>query len=198
MGATILSVFVNGQTNGNASYVYAGDLNGDGGTSNDLLYIPRDKSEMNFQDYSVTVGGQTVTFTAQQQADAWEAYIQQDPYLSKNRGKYAERGAVFLPMVWRADLSLTQELAGNLFGERQGLQVRLDILNVTNLLNKDWGVGQILVTTQPLIARGVDSQGRPLYRLRNIGDKLLDRTFQQSATINDVYRIQLSLRYTFN
>jgi len=54
------------------------------------------------------------------------------------------------------------------------------------------------VTTQPLIARGVDSQGRPLYRLRNIGDKLLDRTFQQSATINDVYRIQLSLRYTFN
>ncbi len=198
LGATILSVFLNGQTNGNASYVYAGDLNGDGGTSNDLLYIPRDKSEMNFQDYSVTVGGQTVTFTAQQQADAWEAYIQQDPYLSKNRGKYAERGAMFLPMVWRADLSLTQEIAGDLFGGRQGLQLRLDILNLTNLLNKDWGVGQILVTTQPLIARGADSQGRPLYRLRNIGDKLLDRTFQQSATINDVYRIQLSLRYTFN
>jgi len=198
IGATTLSVFLNGQTNGNASYVYAGDLNGDGGTSNDLIYIPRDKSEMNFQDYSVNVNGQNVTFTAQQQADAWEAYIEQDLYLSKNRGKYAERGALFFPMVWRADLSLTQEIAGDLFGNRQGLQLRLDILNFTNLLNKDWGVGQIPVSTQPLIARGADSQGRPIYRLRNIGDKLIDRTFQQSATINDVYRIQLSLRYTFN
>jgi hypothetical protein len=198
IGATTLSVFLNGQTNGNASYVYAGDLNGDGGTSNDLIYIPRDRSQMNFQDYSVTVNGQNVTFTAQQQADAWEAYIEQDPYLSKNRGKYAERGALFFPMVWRADVSLTQEIAGDLFGNRQGLQLRVDILNFTNLLNKDWGVGQIPVTTQPLIARGADSQGRPIYRLRNIGDKLLDRTFQQSATINDVYRIQLSLRYTFN
>lgn len=198
IGATTLSIFLNGQTNGNASYVYAGDLNGDGGTSNDLIYIPLDKSEMNFQDYSVTVSGRSITFTAQQQADAWEAYIQQDPYLSKNRGKYAERGALFFPMVWRGDLSLTQEIAGDLFGIRQGLQLRLDILNVTNLLNKDWGVGQIPLTTQPLIARGVDSQGRPICRLRNIGDKLLDRTFQQSATINDVYRIQLSLRYAFN
>lgn len=142
IGATTLSVFLNGQTNGNASYVYAGDLNGDGGTSNDLIYIPRDKSEMNFQDYSVNVNGQNVTFTAQQQADAWEAYIEQDLYLSKNRGKYAERGALFFPMVWRADLSLTQEIAGDLFGNRQGLQLRLDILNFTNLLNKDWVLGK--------------------------------------------------------
>jgi hypothetical protein len=101
-------------------------------------------------------------------------------------------------MVWRADLSITQDIFGNLFGNRQGLQIRLDILNFTNLLNKDWGVGQIPVTTQPLIARGADSQGRAIYRLRNIGDKLIDRTFQQSATINDVYRLQLSIRYTFN
>ncbi|MCX7929376.1 MAG: carboxypeptidase regulatory-like domain-containing protein [Chlorobi bacterium] len=198
IGATTLSIFLDGRTNGNASYVFAGDLNGDGGTSNDLIYIPRDKSEMNFQDYSVTVNGQSVMFTAAQQADAWEAFIQQDPYLSKNRGKYAERGALFFPMVWRADLSITQEIAGNLFGNRQGLQIRLDILNFTNLLSKDWGVGQIPVTTQPLIARGADSQGRPVYRLRNIGDKLIDRTFQQSATISDVYRLQLSIRYTFN
>jgi hypothetical protein len=198
IGATTISLFVDGRTNGNASYVYAGDLNGDGGTSNDLIYIPRDKSEMNFQDYSVTVGGQTVTFTAAQQADAWEAYIQQDPYLSKNRGKYAERGALFFPMVWRADLSIAQDIFGNLFGNRQGLQIRLDILNFTNLLNKNWGVGQIPVSTQPLIARGADSQGRALYRLRNIGDKLISTTFQQSATINDVYRLQLSIRYLFN
>ena len=34
----------------NASYVFAGDMNGDGGSGNDLIYIPRNTSEMNFVD----------------------------------------------------------------------------------------------------------------------------------------------------
>ena len=36
------------RTIGNTSYVFAGDMNGDGGSGNDLIYIPRDQSEMNF------------------------------------------------------------------------------------------------------------------------------------------------------
>ncbi|NDE61895.1 MAG: TonB-dependent receptor, partial [Cyclobacteriaceae bacterium] len=85
-GSTSISIFWEGRTIGNASYVFGGDLNNDGGTSNDLIYIPKTKAEMNFQAY--TVSGRT--FTAAEQADAWEAYIQQDKYLSANRGKYAE------------------------------------------------------------------------------------------------------------
>ena len=49
VGATTLSFFLEGRNAGNASYTYAGDLNGDGGTANDLIYVPRDESEMNFQ-----------------------------------------------------------------------------------------------------------------------------------------------------
>ena len=41
-GATTFSFFWQGYTNGVASYTYSGDLNGDRGTGNDLLYIPRD------------------------------------------------------------------------------------------------------------------------------------------------------------
>ena len=52
-----------------------GDLNGDGGTSNDLIYIPRDKSEMNFQTFAA--GG--VTFTRAEQAQAWDQYIERTP-----------------------------------------------------------------------------------------------------------------------
>ena len=73
---------------GNASYVFAGDMNGDTASGNDLIYIPRDVSEMNFSPF--TAG--TRTFTAAEQAAAWEAYIAQDTYLSKHRGQYAERG----------------------------------------------------------------------------------------------------------
>ena len=83
---------------GNTSYIFAADTNGDGANGNDLIYIPRDTSEMNFQTF--TAGG--ITFTADQQAAAFEAYIAQDKYLSAHRGEYAQRGAVFLPLVHRA------------------------------------------------------------------------------------------------
>jgi hypothetical protein len=197
-GATTAGIFWEMRNNGSSSYTYSGDLNGDGGTSNDLIYIPRDASEMNFQTYTATVSGQPVTFTAAQQAAAWEAYIQQDDYLSANRGKYAERGAVFVPFVKRADVSLAQEIAQNFGGKRNALQVRLDFLNFGNMLNHNWGVGKRLVNTQPLISQGADGTGRALYRLRNIGSELMTRSFEPTAGLNDVYRVQMTVRYSFN
>lgn len=193
-GSTTITLFGEAYTQGNASFTYAGDLNGDGGTSNDLIYIPRDASEMYFEQY--TDGGNT--FTVADQQAAWNAFIEQDKYLSKHRGQYAQRGAVFMPMVFRADLSVIQEFYGEFIGKRNSLQVRVDILNVTNLLNKSWGVGDEFVTTQPLVFRSFDTEGKPIYRLRSIGGKLIDKTFQKRASVFDVYRIQLGVRYNFN
>ncbi len=199
-GSTTVSLFADYSTIGNASYTFSGDLNGDGGTSNDLIYIPRDVSEMNFQPF--TQG--TRTFSAAEQAAAWNAYIEQDSYLRSHRGQYAEREAVFLPMVFRTDLSVSQELFRDIGGRRNELQFRVDILNVLNLLNSDWGVGQRLVNAQPLIvptsAQGgtADAQGRAQYRLRVVNNELMTKSLEQTSLINDVYRIQFSLRYTFN
>jgi hypothetical protein len=194
-GATTISLFWEGRTFGNTSYTFGGDMNGDGGSSNDLIYIHSDISEMNFEEYTTSSG---VTFTSAGQAAAWNAYIEQDDYLSANRGNYAERGAVFLPMVFRADFSIMQEVFTELIGRRNTLQFRVDILNFGNLLNSDWGVGQRLVHNQPLIPRGVDANGQSIYRLRAIDDQLMSETFEQTANIDDVYRIQFSIRYMFN
>lgn len=193
-GATSISLFAERRTIGNTSYIFSGDLNGDGGSFNDLIYIPRNTSEMNFEQY--TASGRT--FTAAEQATAWEAYINQDPYLSEHRGEYAERGAVFFPQNLRADLRITQELFKDLGGKRNSLQLRLDILNVGNLINKDWGLSKRLVSNTPLIARGADANGAARYRLRNIGAELISKTYEQTASIFDVYRLQLGLRYNFN
>jgi hypothetical protein len=195
-GGTTVTLFWEGYSLGRASYTYSGDLNGDGGTSNDLIYIPRDASEMNFEQF--TASGRT--FTVAEQQAAWEAFIQQDEYLSANRGKYAERNGVKLPMVFRADLSIVQDVFTNISGTRNGLQFRVDFLNFSNLLNKNWGVGQRLVTAQPLIARPVDTQGRALYRLRNNGAELLTpKSLEQTADLRfDVFRIQFGFRYNFN
>jgi hypothetical protein len=107
-------------------------------------------------------------------------------------------------MVYRADLSIAQELFRDIRGRRNSIQLRADILNVGNLLNPEWGVGQRFVNPQPLIVPSssqggpVDGQGRAQYRLRSVDDELLRQSLEQTAGIGDVYRIQLGLRYTFN
>lgn len=200
VGRTTLAAFYNRQTIGNTHYLFSGDANGDGNTANDLLYIPKDASEMNFQAYTqaarvtagVTVTPARVITVADQQA-AWEAYITQDPYLSKHRGEYAERNALFLPQLSRIDLQFTQDLHGLVAGQRNSLELRLDFLNFGNFLNKNWGLSQRLVNNQPLlvstsnagavngcprIVNGVDvgntgladACGRLQYRLRNFED----------------------------
>ena len=191
-GTTNFSLFWEGRTIGNGSYVYSGDLNGDGGFSNDLIYIAANRAEMNFQTF--TSSG--VTFTAADQSTAWEAFIQQDDYLRENRGRVAERGAVVMPMLFRADFSASQTLVTLL--DKSFLEFRVDILNVGNLLNSDWGTGQAFTTTSPLVPRGNDSSGNPIYRLRNLGPNLISDSYQATAGANDVFRLQFGLRYTFN
>jgi hypothetical protein len=195
--ATSVSVVFEGYTGGQASYTFSGDANGDGGTSNDLIYIPRDQSEMNFQAYTSGSGASAVSFTAAEQAAAWESYIQQDEYLSKHRGEYAVRGAVFLPMVFRTDLSVSQDVFKNIAGRRNSLQFRVDIANFSNLLNSDWGVGQRLINAQPLTNPSADASGRMQYRLRAVNNKLMTTSLESTAGFSDVYSVMFSLRYQF-
>jgi hypothetical protein len=189
-----------------ASYTYSGDLNGDGATGNDLIYIPKNQSEMYFVPFTTTLNGTSVTYTAQQQKDAWDAYINQDPYLSKNRGKYAERNGLVFPLVARLDLSIMQEVFANFLGNKNSLQFRVDVLNIGNLINHSWGVSQSLLSGgQPLVlattAQGgpFTSGGQPQYTLKQVGGKLIDHTFIDNVDPSaDVYRIQFSMRYLFN
>lgn len=192
-GATSISAFWESRTIGNTSYIFSGDLNGDGGTANDLLYIHNNVGEMNFQAF--TAGG--VTFTPEQQAAAWDALIANDPYLSKHRGEYAVRGAVFLPLVNRLDFGITQDVFTSIGGERHRFQFRVDIINFGNMLNKNWGVAQRLVSNSPLTNPAADAQGRATYRLRAINNQLMTNTVEQTADLNDVYRVMFSLKYFF-
>jgi hypothetical protein len=197
-GATTVSLFWESRTIGNASYVFASDANGDSGNANDLLYVHRDQSEMNFVQFNSTFNGVTTIMTPAMQAAAWDAYIAQDPYLSTRRGQYAERGAVFLPFVHRADFSVSQDFAFNAGGRRHTFQFRWDVDNFTNLLNSDWGVSQRLVSNSPLTNPGVDAAtGRMTYRLRVVNGQLMSKSYEQTAGLADVYRMMFSLKYMF-
>lgn len=194
LGRTGISAFLEGRTGGNGSYVYGNDFNGDGGTSNDLMYIPKDASEIIF--LPLTASGRT--WTAAEQLTAFENFIDQDRYLRNHRGQTVERGAVFLPMVTRMDLSITQDVEQMIAGKRHAMQFRMDILNFTNMFNSDWGRSYSFTTASPLIPAGVNGAGVPQFRMRNIGTNLVSRSFQRNVGVGDVWRIQLGARYIFN
>jgi carboxypeptidase family protein len=201
VGSTSVSVYFDGRSAGNNSYRFSNDMNGDG-ASNDLIYVPRNQSEMNFLALNVGTGtcpGPTcVVYSPAQQAAAWDAFINQDRYLRNRRGGYAERNAIFLPMVYRADMSISQDVGRSIAGRPNQLQIRLDILNVTNLIDSDWGVGQGFVTTTPLSPAGVDAFGAPTYRLATVGGQLITKSFQKVVNTADVWRMQLGVRYMLN
>lgn len=206
-GATTISGFWETRTWGNTSYLYSGDRNGDGSTNNDLIYIPRDASEMNFEQYCVSSTGSSVactasnvakTFTVADQVTTFENFIQADSYLSKNRGKYAQRFAAFLPLVTKVDVSLRQEFFVKTGSRVHRFQLSANMLNFGNWLNKEWGVGKTFTSNQILVPSTVNTGGVAQYRLRNNGVNLISSPYLNTTGTNDVWRLQFGVKYIFN
>lgn len=173
---TTVSTFFEYAQGGRYNYIYGGDINNDGSGINDLLYIPT-ASEL----------GQ-MTFSGAGQAQAFESFIQQDSYLSANRGSYAERYGALAP--WRSswDVKVLQDfkVSGN-----NTLQLSLDILNFGNMLNSNWGVVDAPAFNQLLGVSVTDNT--PVYTFdQNLQDTFTARTNELSR-----WRAQIGVRYIF-
>ena len=120
---TTASMFYEGRSGRPYSYVFDNDANGDNRAGNDLLYIP--------------TGPGDVLFGSPAEEAAFWNYVNGDEYLSANRGRVAERNGARAPWVNQFDMRISQELPGFMSGHKS--EIWLDILNVGNLINKDWG-----------------------------------------------------------
>ncbi len=219
--ATTISGFLDAGPNGRYSYVYNGDMNGDGGTQNDLMYIPRDKSEILLVPQTLFSGTpQASIYTADQQWIDLDNYIKQDSYLSKRRGEYAERNGAINPWFTFVDARLLQDVFTNIGKNRNSLQFSLDVFNIGNLINSNWGVSQSVqrnsILTLDASSNGANNfdqaTGRPrlqftpitstrtvnLDRSVNTNVQTLNVTERYNTGETSRYRIQLGLRYTFN
>jgi hypothetical protein len=170
------------------SYIYSGDVNGDGTGGNDLIYIPASQGEIIFDP---DPSGRT----PQQQWDAFNAFIEQDKYLNSHRGQIAERFGALNPMYQTIDLRVLQDFAINAGGSRHGFQLSVDILNVGNLINSDWGVRKVAspAATSPLTLTRFDASGAPVFNFTGPSE-----TFVDDPSILSRWQIQLGLRYLFN
>jgi hypothetical protein len=205
-GATSISLGYIGEQANPYSYTYSGDLNGDQVTGNDLLFVPLKATDLKFNAINQSLfsgGAQQVLYTEAQQQEAFDKFIDQDPYLSTRRGQYAERNSNVLPMLHRVDLSITQDFFLKIAGKRNSFQFRADILNFTNLLNRSWGISQrgvsnILSVSTPTAANNYTPSYTMSMQTDSEGKRYLTKdTFQKNASILDVWQAQFTLRYTF-
>jgi hypothetical protein len=200
-GATTITLGYVGAQNNPFSYIVAGDLNGDRVSNNDLVFIPKKGSDIRFAPLTIGSGATAVTYTEAQQQSAFDAFIEQDPYLSTRRGQYAERNALALPFLHRFDLSVVQDVFVKIGGKRNAFQIRADILNFGNMLNNVWGVSQRATNPQLLNFVSRDANNIPTFRLatqRDVsGTYLIRDTYQFNSSVFDVWSAQLGIRYTF-
>ncbi|HEY7472438.1 MAG TPA: TonB-dependent receptor [Gemmatimonadota bacterium] len=167
------------------SFTVAGDLNGDGNSGNDLIYIPRSQDEINLVDIP---GG----LSAAQQWTALNAFIEQDDYLSEHRGEIAERNGAINPWFSNIDLRILQDV----IVQDHTFQVSLDVLNLGNFLNSDWGVREVVnnAAKTPLILTGFNAAGEPLYQFPGtVTATNIDDPSELSR-----WRAQLGFRYLFH
>jgi hypothetical protein len=212
--ATDLSLIYTGNSGAPFDYVYGssgsfGDLNADGQTQNDLIYVPRnatDASEILFSGYDGTAAQQA---TAASQAQAFEQFIASSDCLSGARGTILTRNACRNPWVNQVDISVAQSL-GKFGGERfKNLQFRWDVINFTNLLNKNWGeqafsdqgstCGQICSATVALTHVGNRLPAGQTQATQANGVFTFSPTYKafNSDNASSNYRMQLSMRYSF-
>lgn len=174
------------------SFIYSGDVNGDGSGGNDLIYVPRDASEIRLSETDATG---TFFATPEEQWAALNAFIEQDGYLSGRRGEIVERFGAVNPWYSNIDLRLLQDLSFLVGARSNTLQITLDVQNVANLLSSDWGVRKIAnpAATSPLTLVGFDEDGEPMFNFTGPAETFVDDPSEFSR-----WRMQFGLRYLLN
>jgi len=190
------------------SYTYNGDLNGDGGYSNDLVFIPATKEQ-------ISLVGSGATGDTRTTAEMWsqlDNFIKQDPYLSQHRGEYSERNGGVAPFVNKVDMNFTQDFfVKTNKGQKNIVRLSFDMVNLGNFINKDWGVERTTMlgnqqyqflnmvskptaTTQatftmPYVPSGTAGGGST--------QTVLSQTYRDNVSSYSRWQLQIGIKYIF-
>jgi len=188
---TNLSLFFSGQSGAPYSLGLVNTRINGTGQSVSLLYIP--------------AAGETAKFfantpTGTAQAAAFDAYIDGNKYLSTRRGNFTERNGARTPWNVQADFRLSQDIfVAGTGAKKHSLTFTYDIINLTNLLNKDWGVQYFspntfnsMASVGIKVATAGTPTAYPVYTFDNANTSSYSKDFFGSR-----YQMQLGLRYSF-
>ena len=183
------------------SYTYGGDINNDGFNGNDLIFVPKDASQIKLTNASA-VSGVADTRTQTELWNQLDAFISGNKYLNSRRGMMAERQALVLPWVHRLDLNFTQDVYIKYKDTKHTLRFTADIYNFTNMISKELGTQQVPVTTTPLNFVKLDTDGKtPIFSFPYLDGKNkvpFTDSFRDNVGFGSRFQIQLGVRYLFN
>ena len=170
----------------NYTYMYDGDFNGDN-YNYDVMYIPKDKND--------------IKFATEDDANRYWAFADNDPYLSKHKGEYAEAYSVYSPWVHRFDFRYSHDFKVKVGKSTNTLQLNVDFKNIANLFNSSWGVSKYM---NPALKSGrilsldhVDAEGYPVFKTNSSVKPGVD-TWHYSHSIGQCWSLQVGIKYMFN
>jgi len=185
------SLFFSAQSGTPYSYGFLNTtINGTGQTVS-LVYIPK--------------AGETARFfaadpTGAAQAAGFDAFIDGDKYLKTRRGEFTERNAARTPWNYQADFRFAQDIRIIENGShKHTLSFTYDIVNLTNLLNKNWGVQYFSPNTYNSMASvglSVKTAGTPAAYPVYTFDKANTSTYAKDFFASR-FQMQFGLRYSF-
>ena len=184
-----LSVFYSGYSPSGWSYIYGNNLNGDK-LSTDLIYIPRDDSE--------------IRFVSDEDRIAFWNYVEQDDYLKSHKGQYAESYAARSPWVHRFDVRYAHDFNLKIGKTNHKLQLIVNVDNIGNLFNSKWGVNKIPALTNQsnsqykLLTKARVENGVPVYSFAKEGGDYLKKSWDYSHSYGQCWGLQLGVKYYFN
>ncbi len=152
---TTIGMIYQGRSGSPYSIEMYGDMNGDDATGNDAFFIPTDEQidKMKFAT-DVRVDNSKDIYplitkvlgpkysgmlTPEQQRALMKEYLGSESYMKNHRGEFFERFADNMPFESHFDLHIAQKFSFKVGNNINGIELSLDIINVANLLNKDWG-----------------------------------------------------------
>jgi hypothetical protein len=189
IGATRFSTFLQYRDGRRFSWVFDGDMNGDGVFHNNLLYVPN-FGEVRFvdRDGNLDPAGEAAFFEL----------VNNVSELQRAQGGVIEKNSTRSSSVTQMDLRLAQDFN---FGRRFRGVFFFDIENFTNMLNSSWGrIDQVGFnwTARPVAFEGVDAEsGQMQYRWLGRGTEAGDYESRQDGIGESRWRIQLGARFEF-
>jgi outer membrane receptor protein involved in Fe transport len=179
-----VGAFYTAQTGRPYSVMMGGDPNGDGYTTNDLLYVPASADEIILKDVDRNV------IPYSRLADFLRA-ANIDPFAGRILSRYESNE----PWLHQLDLRYAIEVP---FSRLRG-QVVFDLLNALNLIDGDVGVVEYVSNQNftPVRYDGIDAAtGKPIYRENSTGSLDPGEQFR-TENIRSRWQARLGLRLSF-
>jgi hypothetical protein len=186
-GKDHFSLFYSGYSPSGYSYTYSNDINGDG-LAYDLMYIPRDDSE--------------IKFASEDDRVAFWDFVEQDDYLKNHKGEYADVYGARAPWVHTVDFKWAHDFDLKIGNTKHKLQLIANIENIGNLLNSKWGVAKQIPGMSNYqfkmlsVANAADVKkgAQPIFRMNTD----LKTAWDYNHSYGQCWRLQIGVKYYFN